>query len=471
MNSRDRLSRRQFLALTGTVTAGALLAACAAPAPAAAPASSGGAEVAAAPETTTLVAWFTDRRTINVMTEEEAIPDFQAANPNITVEMQFVPESELQQKLLTAKAAGNAPDLSSIDETFLDTLTKQEVLLPIPEEVIDVKAEMGELTAELYKISVNNAPPAYYGLPNGVFSAALFYNAGLLDELGYKPEDIPTRWDDFMVWASDVTEWEGDTLKRSGFAIFGNEGSLAPDVRYHMGGPLNGNQFATKDEVRLGDELGVNSWKFAMDVYDVHKTDSKAEGLNSRERFGFGNAVTLYQWTWFNGVMDTTYTDIDWGLKNPPTMDGNPIYGRRGPDVGFTVTSQNTNNLAAAWTFWRYLVSPAYLAKYCKLRGVQPSLKTMWDDPNFSADAGPHWGAVAVNNRPENTVDEGFSPRELGDIIGRSLPSIRDEGDDITSVLQANELAANEFLASNPQWSMISAADYEANPQWLTSIG
>jgi len=95
----------------------------------------------------------------------------------------------------------------------------------------------------------------------------------------------------------------------------------------------------------------------------------------------------------------------------------------------------------------------------------------MWDDPSFSADAGPRWGAIAVNNRPENTVDEGFSPRELGDIVDRSLASIRDEGDDIASVLQANELAANEFLASNPQWSIITAADYEANPQWLTSIG
>ncbi|OUC09326.1 hypothetical protein RY27_03545, partial [Litorilinea aerophila] len=116
------MTRRQFLAMAGSLSTGVLLAACA---PAAeAPADSGAA--GAGPETITLVAWFTDRRTINEMTEKEAIPEFEAANPGIKIEMQFVPESELQQKLLTAKAAGNAPDVSSIDETFLDTLTKQE---------------------------------------------------------------------------------------------------------------------------------------------------------------------------------------------------------------------------------------------------------------------------------------------------------------------------------------------------------
>ncbi|HMN30724.1 MAG TPA: extracellular solute-binding protein, partial [Caldilineaceae bacterium] len=435
-----RLSRRQFMALAGGVSSLALLAACAPPAP-------GGAAESAAPAagaTTNLIAWFTDRRTINDMTEKEAIPDFESKNSSIKVEMQFVPESELQQKLLTAKAAGNAPDVSSIDETFLDTLQKEEVLLPIPEEVINVKEEMGDLTATLYRIPPGSDNARYYGLPNGVFSGAIYYNVGLLDELGYKPEDIPTKWEDFITWAKDVTVWDGDTLTRSGFAFYGNEGSVHDAVRHHMAGPLDGNQFATKDTVRLADEPGVNSWQFVMDLFDVHKLDSKAEGLVSRDRFGAGNAVTLYNWTWFNGFMDTQYPDIEWGIMLDPTFSGGPIYGNRGPDVGFTVTSQQEGALDASWKLYRYLVSPDYLAKYCKLRGVQPSLKSMWSDADFSDQAGPHWGAIAVKNKPENSVDWGFSPRELGDIVARILPAIRDEGEDIATVCAREEQAAND---------------------------
>ena len=105
MESTKSLSRRTFLRLTGTTAAGLALAACA---PAAAPEAGG----AAGEDVTNLIAWFTDRLTINRMTEETAIPEFEAANQGIKVEMQFVPESELQQKLLTAKAADNAPDIS-----------------------------------------------------------------------------------------------------------------------------------------------------------------------------------------------------------------------------------------------------------------------------------------------------------------------------------------------------------------------
>jgi len=390
-NPTGGLSRRQFLALSGSTIVAASLAACA---PAGAPGEAGAGTGADSDSVTELIAWFTDRRTINEMTEAVAIPEFQEQNPGITVEMQFVPESELQQKLLTANAAGNAPDVSAIDETFLDTLTKQEVMRPIPQEVIDVDQEMGQLTANLYHISPTGGEANYYGLPNGVFSSQLYYNATLLEELGYTPEDIPNTWDDFLTWAAEVTEWDGDTLVRSGMAIYVNEFSMYEDLRYQMAGAIEGNIFPTKDELIHADDVGINAWQFIMDIYDVHQLDSRTEGLSSRERFGAGNAVTLYNWTWFNGFMDTQYDNIDWGLVVPPTMTGEPIYGRRGPDVGFTVTTQNEDHLEGAFTFYRYLVSPAYLSRYCKLRGIQPSLKEMWDDPDFSEDAGPQWGAI-----------------------------------------------------------------------------
>lgn len=481
--SAKKLSRRQFLALASSAAASALLTACGTSAPPAeAPAAAqqqeqqqeaaqSGDAAAPAGEKVELIAWFTDRRTINEMTEKEAVPDFQSKNPNITVALQFVPEAELQQKLLTAKAAGNAPDVSSIDETFLDTLTKENVLLPIPKDLVNVENEMGTLSANLYAIPQGDPNAQYYGLPNGVFSAQIYYNAGLLEELGYKPEDIPTTWDDFLKWAAEVTKWDGDTLERSGMAFYANEYAIYEDLRYQLGDAITGNYFPTQDSIKHADDIGVQAWQFIMDLYTVHKLDSIEEGLVSRDRFGAGNAVTLYNWTWFNGFMDTQYTNVDWGLVIPPTMSGKPIYGRRGPDVGFTVASQNDAHLDAAWTFYRYLVSPTYLAKYCKLRGIQPSLREMWDDPEFSDKAGPRWGTIAIKNRPENSVDPGFWPLQLVDVNNRILPAIRDEGEDIKAVLERADKEGNEFLQSSPQWSILSQEQFKANPEWLSASG
>lgn len=470
MSQPRRFSRRQFLALTGVASAGAVLAACA-PAGQSGGATGESGAGTAGENVTNLIAWFTDRRTINEMTEQVAIPEFHERTPEVRVEMQFVPEGELQQKLLTASAAGNAPDLSAIDETFLDTLTKQEVLRPIPEETLDVAGEMGELTAYLYRIPQGADDGRYYGLPNGVFSSSLYYNATLLDEMGYSPEDIPNTWDEFLLWAKEVTVWDGDTLTTAGMGLFANEWSLYEDLRYQTAGALDGNFFPTKDSARFADDAGVAAFQFIMDIYNTHRLDSIAEGLISRDRFGAGGAVTLFQWTWFNGFMETQYPDVEWGVLTPPSFNGEPLYGRRGPDVGFTLTTQDDNKLDAALTFYSYLMSPDYQARYCKLRGIQPSRKSMWETPEFGAESGPQWAAIAFKNRPENTVDPGFWPVELVDITARVIPAIRDEGEDITTVLRREEEAANEYLQERPQWSILSAADYEANPQWLTVTG
>ncbi len=148
-----RVSRRAFVVAFGGGAAATVLAAClpenqptpttkpaaqpAAAQPTAPPASAGakpeekpaaGAQPAAAKpstsgaQTVNLVSWFTNRLTINQMTEKEAKPEFEGKNPNVKVEVQFVPESEILQKARTTKAAGNAPDVISIDETFLDDM-------------------------------------------------------------------------------------------------------------------------------------------------------------------------------------------------------------------------------------------------------------------------------------------------------------------------------------------------------------
>src|SRR5690349_9949918 len=141
-SSPSTMGRRAFLR-TGFMVAGAglalpLLAACSStpvtpappangPAPAkpaeskpaeTKPAAAAPAQSSGKPDGIKLTAWFTDRRSINDMTEKEAMPEFQAKNPGVTVEVQYVPEAQIQQKLLAAKAANNAPDVTSIDETF-----------------------------------------------------------------------------------------------------------------------------------------------------------------------------------------------------------------------------------------------------------------------------------------------------------------------------------------------------------------
>jgi ABC-type glycerol-3-phosphate transport system substrate-binding protein len=482
------MDRRTFLRSAIVVGAGltaTLLAACGGAAPAAAP-TSAPAKPAAAQQTApaaaaaakqmTLTAWFTDRRSINDMTEKQAIPEFEARNPGLKVELQFVPEAQIQQKLLAAKAANNAPNITSIDETFEDTLWKNKALLPIPQSVMNVRDEMGAKVADLYKLPPGQAQGEYFGLPNGTFGGVLYYNEALLNELKMTPKEIPEKWDDFIKWAKDVTVWKGNTLERTGFAIYGTEDSLRHEYRAQMGGWQDGNMFPTKERVALARDLEYDTIKWLLEFYDVHKLDAR-DGVTYQEKFGTGRAVTTFAWTWNNGFFETQYKMTNYGIKQTPHVDPTkkdwPM-GTAGPDVGFTATTQSTDPAVvdATWKLWRYLVGPDYLKRYCTLRGVQPSLKSMWSVTEFSEDkGGTKWSALASKMKPGNNLDSGFNSIELGTILARPWAPIRDEKADVKQIMAEVEKAANDYLKSNPQWSILSAEDYKAHPEWMKPEG
>lgn len=400
--TKPRVSRRAvILGFTGAAAAAVLTAclpenqptptakpaapAAAAPAPAQKPADS--APAAAKPATSAggpinLVSWYTNRLTINKMTENEAMPEFHQRNPNIKVEVQFVPESEILAKARTTKAAGNAPDVISIDETFLDDMFRDKMLHPIPNEVMNVEKEMGKRTAYLYRIPLGAPEAKYYSLPNGMFGGAIYYNEELLAKHKMTVEQIPKKWDEFFKWAKDVTIMKGDAVDQAGFAIFGSEGTLISEYRAQKGGFDAGTRFEKKDKINLTRPIEIEAHQWALDVYDKHKVDDRS-GVTYQERFGRGKAVTAIAYTWNNGFFNDQFPDVKFGTILPPRFEDKGPYGEHSPDVGFAVSTQKDAHMEASWKLWRYLVGPDYLRRYSIPRGVQPSLKVLWSEKQF----------------------------------------------------------------------------------------
>ena len=89
-------------------------------------------------------------------------------------------------------------------------------------------------------------------------------------------------------------------------------------------------------------------------------------------------------------------------------------------------------------------------------------------------------GVVPVLNDLNVSVTERQFGRVQGGPINLSRAELCRARFDHATLIEANLMGAvlteaeqfgNEFLKANPQWSILSAADYEANPQWLTVVG
>ena len=135
---------------------------------------------------TTIRLWFagTPQALMDAM-YDEMVPAFEAANPDIKLEVEFVPWSELSTKLATSFAAGVTPDIFMHGQAAIAEFVESNQLLPLDEFIADWpdKDDFGAtLGSGYYK-------DATYFIP--VFGAGrlLIYRADTFKEAGLDPDN------------------------------------------------------------------------------------------------------------------------------------------------------------------------------------------------------------------------------------------------------------------------------------------
>jgi len=386
-----------------------------------------------------LTAWFADRRTINIMTQEMMKSQFEIRYPHITVDVMFVPESEIPAKMATAYAAGQAPDVTALDEMQLAGFMEQGFVHPIPDGLIDVRKEMGARTAEVYKIDGK-----YWALPNGNMPQILYVNLDLLDKFGYKVDDIPSKRDDFIKWAKELTIWEGDEIKQWGYTWVG-----APWAWLDYAYQKRTFTFKNNKECNFDDPVFAEAWRFWLDLLDVHKLDFRTAPLSPQERVAQGLAVTGVQSGFACGWFPTQYPQTKWATLPQPSLSGEGPYAQANDDLGFCVTTQKKGpeEVEAVWTLWRYLVGPDYQRQYCPLRGVQPSLLELRKEEKFT-ESNPRWRGTAITAKPGNYLTDGVWRAEISPLIWQDVVErIQNKGEPIEDVLADHKAKIDKILA------------------------
>jgi multiple sugar transport system substrate-binding protein len=75
-----------------------------------------------------------------------------------------------------------------------------------------------------------------------------------------------------------------------------------------------------------------------VDMYDKDQIGSKDFGENCADSFGQGQSAMVLQWGHYYNTLKTTWSDIDFGVFEIPTFDGNPYaYNRYNGESTFGV--------------------------------------------------------------------------------------------------------------------------------------
>lgn len=142
----------------------------------------------------------------------ELISDFESKNQGIQVKYVNQSHKDYRQRLQTAIASGNGPDIFRFHASWVPML--KDNLASIPTSVIS-PTQFKEIYYPVASKQLQSNGQIV-GIPSMYDGVALLYNKDILSAAGENP---PTSWSDMRTLASKLTVRSGDTVTRAGVAL------------------------------------------------------------------------------------------------------------------------------------------------------------------------------------------------------------------------------------------------------------
>lgn len=297
------------------------------------------------------------------------VKGFEAEHPNIKIELQVIPQSEIDQRLATMIAGGNVPDVWSPNwaDSGYPTYKNMDALLDITDYVTRDRDLYAGIPDEILDIYTQDG--RYYGFPMSNSSTFLFYNKDLFDAAGVPYptidwNDQSWNWDAMVEIAKKLSKDIGDPNKQ----IFGVwNAQPANKTSWLFGG-----DFFTKEAYETGvmgepqaskNPKNIEAIQANYDLINTHKVSPNPAQISAVSQLGdpfmSGRIAMVIQGGWgFRTYKDANFR---WSAAAVPFgPDGTreiPIY------VDPWSISKKSKHPDEAWEFIKYLTDPDHGGK------------------------------------------------------------------------------------------------------------
>ncbi|HLZ70993.1 MAG TPA: ABC transporter substrate-binding protein [Dehalococcoidia bacterium] len=311
------------------------------------------------------------------------IQDFQTKNPNIQIDAQYVGNyNDLFQKLETAIAGGQAPDMAVAYPNQVAEYQQANVIIPLDDYVKSQKYGLpkDDYADILQAYRYDNFYPAndnkLLSFPFTKSIELMYYNADALKAAGV---DVPQTWDDFLKAAKAVAK--GDM---KGYAI-GVEPSLFANMIFSRGG-----QEISDDQKKwvFNNQQGVDSLAFFQQIikdgsgYQVAKQFADQTDFgNAKAAFAFSTSAGL---PYYQQEVQNDGKGFAWNVAAPPHAAGQPTAAViNGADI--TMFKSSPEKQLAAWLFMKYFSSKEVNPDWSIASGYLPIRTSGLTDPRVQA--------------------------------------------------------------------------------------
>lgn len=257
---------------------------------------------------------------------QKLIDGYTAIHPNVTIKLVNNPWEDYWTKLPLALEGKKGPALFNVHNSYHENLINYMQPLNIPIE--DLQADFTGVDAHIIDGKV-------YYIDYGMMTGTMYYNKDMWAAAGLTEADIPKTWEELREVAKKLTIKEGDQFVQAGLNFNGDFSNYLLGLNYQLGDTLFLEDGKTPN---LNSESMKKIMKLLVDLYDVDGVGSKDFGEKAADSFGQGQSAMVLQWGHFYNTLKTTWSDINFGVFELPTFDGEPYaYNRYNGESTFGI--------------------------------------------------------------------------------------------------------------------------------------
>lgn len=298
---------------------------------------------------------------------DELAAQFEEENPDVSIEVTAVPWESAHDRIATAIAGGETPDVTMLGTTWVGEFASSGAFEPTPDGVVD-ESEFFEGSAETAKVDGTT-----YGVPWYVDTRVLYYRTDLAEAAGV---EAPTTWEEYRTFVQGLQSAgavDGVSLQPGGLDSWMN---LVPLVWQQGGDIMNENgefQFTSEE------------WVTALEEYKSFFD----EGLAKPVRLETGEIEQEFidgtVGAFFSGPFHVSLLLEQGGEEFADKFAIAMVPGEESRTSftggGNLAVFEDAENRDAAWKFVRWLSQPETQVAWYEISTDLPSVQSAYDDP------------------------------------------------------------------------------------------
>jgi len=305
---------------------------------------------------------------------------FNQSQKDFEVKIEYVPQAQARQKLISSISAGSPPDLCQVWDNWVGQFQGMGAVEDVTDRAKKWKHYADVQPTAWQTVTINDR---IVSLPLALTLDAIFYRTDRLKELGLKEPTPDWTWDDFLKIAIAFTK------KDSNQYGYGMRGAGTWAVLYPSEFAYANGAVVMKDgKLAINSKEAVDAVAWYLDLALKHKVTPPSAATDGFveivETFGRG-VTSMYQHNSGSTGQQKKNIGADKFATLPVPIG--PAKKRASFYFSETLTAfKGGKNKEGAWQFMSFMLDDEPSLMYCKTLGLLPARKSIIERPEFAKD-------------------------------------------------------------------------------------